>query len=180
MIPPLARNISNIKTLQQGYSLIEISVVIFIFVILFGLGIGNYREYSRRSAFNGTLEQIVSDLHLTQEYSLSAKKPGGCDVLESYQFRRSNDHTYVIEADCNNANFTEKTIDLGSMLQIGFVNPFRPVPQHTVQFYVLGRGTNADSVMSADNIIKLGVQHTEYGFATNIAVTLNGDIYIED
>jgi prepilin-type N-terminal cleavage/methylation domain-containing protein len=165
---------------QKGYSLVEMVVVVFIIVILFGLGIANYGNYSRREAYNNVLEQIVSDMRLTQEYALAGKKPSGCDVLNSYQFRRSNAHQYVIEADCSNSDYIVKTVNLATTLEINFINPHRPSPNHTVQFYVLGRGTNADSVSSANKIMKLGAVHTEHGFNKNVTVTLNGDIYIED
>ena len=174
-----ALNKRNVIEPQKGYSLIEMVVVIFIIVVLFGLGIANYRAYASRRAVHGVAEGIVVDLRLAQQYSLAGKKPAGCDVLVEYQFYRANPHQYQIEAVCGNGDYLVKTVDLNLLYQMHWAsNIYRPAGQ-LIKFYVLGRGTNAHTTTSG--IIRIRVRSSEETTQLRfIRVMPSGDIYVED
>jgi hypothetical protein len=126
------------------------------------------------------VEGVVGDFRLTQQYASIGRKPTGCEVLEAYQFRRSSAHQYRIEAVCSNTVYIVKTVDMGTEILLQFINPYRPSPAHRVQFYVLGRGTNAESVSSPTKIISFRVRNTQTGETNHIRITASGDIYVED
>ncbi len=148
--------------------MIELLVTISIIVIVFSIGIANYRDFSRREALNGISKQIKADLRTAQQLSLSGKKPesASCSVLDGYRFSLNGQNGYKLEAICNNSGVTSlvehKVVDLGEDITISLVSP-------TVEFKVLGQGTNLETT----NIITL--THTG-GNQTTVRIGVGGDV----
>ena len=125
----------------KGYTLIELLIVITISVVVFGVGIAGYREFSRRQALTSAGRSLKGDLRLAQSYSIIGKKPSdpACDetkILDGYQFYVSGLDQYVIKASCSGVTVDVKTVDLAADIEISNPSP------NPIVFKALGVGTN--------------------------------------
>ena len=164
----LALNKRKVIEPQKGYSLIEMVVVIFIIVILFGLGIANYRDYSRRRALHNLVQEIKSDFRLAQEYALSGRKPATCDVLRGFAIHRTGAEAYRFEAVCSNGYHNvgdSKSLPTDFIIFISSPTPNRVV------FRVLGRGVDT----GVD--IRVRVRDTIENVNKDFYVSSSGEIY---
>ena len=91
------KQVSDRMTLmrQNGYTLIEILVVITIMATLFGFGYANFRDFSRRQALQGAVKQVQGSLRKVQQSAISGVKPNDpkCNdpqVLNGYDLNLSN------------------------------------------------------------------------------------------
>jgi prepilin-type N-terminal cleavage/methylation domain-containing protein len=64
----------------QGFSLVELMIVITIFGLLVGLGIPQYRRYAQTQALRGTAENLVQTVHLQRARAMST----GQDVVLNF------------------------------------------------------------------------------------------------
>ena len=59
------------KHTNQGFSLVELMIVITIFGLLVGLGIPQYQRYAQTQALKGTAENLVQTIHLQRARAMS-------------------------------------------------------------------------------------------------------------
>ena len=123
---------------HNGFTTIEILIVLMIMVLIFSFGFANYREFQRRKELEYIKNSVVTDLLEAREKAFSGVKPVGCVVLKSYNFNIINMTTYSIESECTNSNFNDKTVSLSSGYTIEVLNSM-PNP---LKFRSLGEGTN--------------------------------------
>lgn len=110
----------------SGYSLIELLVAIATMVIIFSVGIANFRGYQRRQNLENAFRMVKADLMLTRELALTAKFKEGCNVLNGYLFRiDASTDEYIVGADCgpgntcvNKPNLCEKKVSLPDNIDI--------------------------------------------------------------
>lgn len=126
---------------SNGYTLIEILVVLSIAGIIFGSGFVSFREFSRRQALTSAARGLKGDLRLAQSYSIIGKKPfdPGCDetkTLDSYHFYVSGPSQYLISASCSGVTVDVVVVYLASDIEISLPNP------NPIVFKALGEGTN--------------------------------------
>ena len=147
--------------------------------LLFSIGFGRYRDFSRRQALTAVARQIEGDLRLTQELALSGKKPGlpgDCDTLDAYEFKANKGTgTYDIYAVCilpwagaEDGEYYKKgvTVPLGMSIEaIGSNN-------NKVKFYTVGGGNDAGGGYSIV-ITQDATQDT-----ITVSVTSGGDVSI--
>jgi prepilin-type N-terminal cleavage/methylation domain-containing protein len=158
---------SSIKT--NGYTLIEILVAITIIVIIFGVGLLNFRDFSRRQSLSSFARQVKGDLSLARENAVSGEKPASVfcslpNTLDGYSFRLESDTNYVIEAVCSGGDVEVKSVDLPLDLSI------EAQLESPILFKVLSRGTN----LSGDVTITLNQNKT--GNSYNVYVTKAGEV----
>lgn len=148
---------------SSGYTLIELLVVIIISVIIFGVGLAGYREFSRRQSLTGILKQTKADLRLAQQLALTGEKPEGlvCTKLNSYTFTRTNSTNYQLIANCTNANYITKNIDMPIQTTIS---------AGSVIFKVLGQGTSLTSPLTFTII------NTVSGTSGQVVIGIGGDV----
>lgn len=125
--------------LLNGYTIIELLIVISIMVLLFSFTFTSYRSYQKRQLLESAVRQVTSDLRLAQEYAISGKKPSPspCDnaVLQSYSFQRESSTQYRLQAVCGSSQVDVKgPVELPSGVQMSFSSG------DTLSFNVLGRG----------------------------------------
>ena len=127
---------------RNGFTLIEILVVLTITGILFGVGFASYRDFSRRQSIQGTAKMVQGDLRKAQQNAMSGLKPEDpkCNdpqILNGYNFNVDPSGTnYTILANCSGGNvIIGDAINLPSGITISSsLNP--------ILFKVLGTGTN--------------------------------------
>jgi len=126
---------------KNGYTLIEISVVLTTIGKLFRFGFVSFRAFSRREALTGTLKKIQGDLRLAQAYAFSGQKPDDVkcntpNTLDGYSFKVYSSTEYKIEGNCSGGTVEIKDVTYASdvVLSIPSVNP--------IMFKILGQGTN--------------------------------------
>lgn len=85
----------------QGFTIVELVMVVAIMAALFTMGTVNYRDYQRRQYLEATVGQVVSDIKLARQLALSGRKPVGCDNLDGYAIQVFDTNTYSIGAVCD-------------------------------------------------------------------------------
>ncbi|MCH7641075.1 hypothetical protein IID22_02690 [Patescibacteria group bacterium] len=132
----------------QGFSIIELVVVIGTMALLFSLGYANYRDFQRRQQLDSVINEFKTDLRLAQQLALTGNKPTGCTTLEGYRIRRDGDKSYKILAYCGSPvtcsvdpDYCVKDVNLPSNISIG---TFAPSPGNRFMFQVLARGVDRD------------------------------------
>lgn len=156
---------------KNGYTLIEILVVLTIIGLLFSLGYVNFRDFSRRQALIGATSSVQGDLRLAQSNAISGQKPSDCGVsntLESYSFNITSTalpSEYKIEANCGGAPVVVKDVILSDIsLSMPSTNPLK--------FKILGQGTNLDGVTDWT----LNLTQNVTGKTATVTVTSGGEI----
>lgn len=147
----------------KGYTLVELLIVITITIIISGVGIAGFREFSRRQALTGILKQTKADLRLAQQLALTGQKPKGliCTKLNSYTFNRTNSTNYQLIANCTNVNHIFKNVDMPTNTTISTGN---------IIFKILGQGTNLISPLT------LTITNLEAETSGMIIIGTGGDI----
>ena len=73
----------------QGFSLVELMIVITIFGMLVGFGIPQYRRYAQTQALKGTAENLVQTIHLQRARAMST----GQNVVVNFNTAAPSDWT---------------------------------------------------------------------------------------
>jgi len=121
---------------KNGFTLLEILVVISIIIILTGIVLLNYRTTGQQLAIQRAAFKLAADIRRTQEMAMSAKElPGTGIPIGGYgvYLQNANDISYLIYADTNPASGNEQydaggdtvveTINLEQGVKISSVSP---------------------------------------------------------
>ena len=100
----------------QGFTIVELVVVIGTMAILFSLGYANNREFQRRQQLESVVREFKVDMRLAQQLALTGKKPAGCATLEGYRIIREGmgmgmQNSYEILAHCGKNKKCDKDPD---------------------------------------------------------------------
>lgn len=150
---------------NQGFTFVELLVVMVTMALLFSLGYANYRDFSRRQEIESWARRIEGDLRLAQQYASSGKKTAGCSVLDGYQFSSLQHpfNRYAINPVCTGViGSSIKIVNLPSHIQISTLPP--------VLFKVLEQG---NSLTTPSTTVTL----TAYGLTETVTITSGGEIY---
>ncbi|EKE05833.1 MAG: hypothetical protein ACD_19C00176G0055 [uncultured bacterium] len=145
---------------SKGYTLIELLVVITISIIVFGVGLAGYREFSRRQALTGILKQVKADLRLAQQLALTGQKPETCAKLIGYTFTATSSN-YKIIASCSGGSVENKSADMP-------VNT--TISAGSLTFKILGQGTSLSSSLT------FTITNSVAGTTGTVIVGTGGDI----
>ncbi len=153
---------------RDGYTLIELMVVMAIVGILFTIGYTNFQDYSRQQTLLSVVRTLQTDINSTREFAIAGNKPNGCNgLLNGYQFNVISSSTYVISANCTpNNNIEIKQI---SVAQGVILTPSNPNP---VIFKSVAGGTNIQTGANATIIIT----QTLSGNSKSIIIGANGNV----
>lgn len=156
---------------QNGYSLIELVVVVGLMVLLMGGGIAAFSSFNDRQKAVEGARTLQSWLRTAQSRARALEKPPGCDQLHSYRVSTiTNSDTVETVAVCNAANdelgATFLTLPEGLTLQT----------TATLDFLVLHGGIeiNQSAASAVDLVVSGGggFSNSRYGFT----VTKGGEI----
>lgn len=126
---------------NSAYTLVELLVGTSILSIVFGIGLVNYRDFSRRQALTKTVKQVKADIRSAQQFALIGQKPeGSCDNLDGYTFSRTSATNYRILVNCVSnlglaTSLEIKNVILDTGITFTSTNP-------SFKFKILGQGTN--------------------------------------
>src|SRR5260221_14673708 len=151
---------------SQGYTLIELMIVLVITSILFTVGYNAFQDYSRQQALLAAVRGIQTDLRSAQESAAAGTKPANCTTLNGYQFKVVSQSSYEIDAFCTNNVIQVKVTTLPQDLIIRTPSP------NPIIFKSLAQATNVAAVGSATIIITQNSSQNTRG----IVVGSNGNI----
>lgn len=153
---------------KNGYTLIEILIVLAITGFVFTLGYGGFRTYSQRQQVTALVRSINADLRLAQEQAFAGKKPAGCTgAFNGYKFNiNPSSLTYTVAASCANADEVIKTgsIPEGFTITAPSTNP--------IIFKPIGQGTNIPSGTS----VTISITNTSINYTQAVVIGSGGDI----
>lgn len=86
---------------RTGFTLVELLVSISIIGVLSVIGITSYNQFNRRQILITTVQNLVSELRITQSKAESGERPAGCvGSMTGYKVTFYSGG-YKIEANCN-------------------------------------------------------------------------------
>lgn len=96
------------STAHQGFTLIELMIVITLMTLLFGGGVASYRRLERRQSLNNVCNKIKEMALTAQKRARVGDRPTGCTRLNSYRVRLSSASpaNVRLEAICSNTTLT--------------------------------------------------------------------------
>ena len=148
--------------MNKGFTIIELIVSISIILVLTGLGIASYRNYSDREVAKQEISTLKSNLRLAQSKAAAGQKPirNSCSSFVGYtvSFTLSS---YTITPNCANGLAIDEALTVTLPASVTFVSPYS-----SFTFYPLSGGTS----LSND----LTLEMTSLGNTYGITVTPSG------
>ena len=139
-----------------GFTIIEMTMVVFIMAMMFTVGAASYRDYQQREYLDGAVSMIEDDIKLARQLSLSGRYFTGCDQLIGYEIRvfpddlltdpdAADENIYEIGAwcdgneRCNNKPATH-CIHVRELPEGIKISGIAGIPGNRVTFLTQGRG----------------------------------------
>lgn len=126
-------------SIVEGFTLIELMIVIAIMGIIFSMGYASYQSYLKQQGILTVVRSIQSDLRFAEEAAISGNKAGCPGVFLGYQFTVTSATAYTVSANCSSGLIATKTV---STIPNGIT--IAPVTT-TITFKALGEGISPAS-----------------------------------
>ncbi|MBI4837119.1 MAG: hypothetical protein HY813_01780 [Candidatus Portnoybacteria bacterium] len=102
---------------MKGFTLVEISVIVFIILILASIGLVSFRSYQQNLTLNGDAGQIVSTLRLAQNQTTSSLNASAYGVHFD-----NNQHVLFVGSTYNPSDLANRVSPLSSGIEIYNIN----------------------------------------------------------
>ncbi len=154
--------------MKRGFTLIELMVVVSISMVLGGLILVNYTNYTENQRNYQTVKTFVANLDYARTRAITGDKPDGCSGdLEYYQVEYNDpaNSSYTLSAQCSiDSNVPIQTIKVPNTITIS--------PSFSVQFLPVTQGTS----LGGDLIITFSFDGDPY---YKVTITPSGSILEE-
>lgn len=98
---------------KNGFTLVEMLIVIGIFILMTGGAVVTYREFSRREQVVQSSKNIQEAMRFAQKKARAGEKPSGCQTLNGYIVSGTTSSTTItLTADCSNQDYAVTTMQL--------------------------------------------------------------------
>lgn len=131
---------SNTKR-QNGFTLIELMVVISIIALLAGGGVAAFSSFNKTQTLKAAANDLKNNLRLAQSKALSQEKPAGCSCLNGYQVTIAPS-SYSIQAFCG----VESPVPCGATQSFLVASGVSLSPSSTIRFWVLKGGATPAAI----------------------------------
>lgn len=161
---------------SQGFTLIELMMVIVIMGVLFSLGVVYFSNFNKTQTIKGVGQTLKGNLRDIQGKALAGVKPttASCQAvgvtLDGYRVTILNNFTYRIQAVCSgslNADLTDYTLPSGFSITA-------PAQSVYFDFKVLGNGISFSDATTSKIMTVQGYQNPIYYYS--LCLSAGGDI----
>ncbi len=157
------------KKSSEGFTFIELIVVISVIAILSIVGIASFVNYNRLQTVNSAANNLATMLSLAKSRASNQVKPSQCAsvptcVLNGYQVVILSSTSYELDAVSSIGKYPASTVNLPPNVSI--TNPIQ-LPT-TIFFNVITGGVSPSSGIT--------ISVTGYGYTSNITVDPSGNI----
>jgi len=91
---------------HSGFTLIELMVSVTLIVILSGMSLSNYFQFSQRQAVLNDARNLVTELRKVQAMARNLVYPENCIGLQGYEMQSVGDQSVSVTAVCSSGSFT--------------------------------------------------------------------------
>ena len=99
------KSMKNINS-HSGFTLIELMVSVTLIVILSGMSLSNYFQFSQRQAVLNDARNLVTELRKVQAMARNLVYPENCIGLQGYEMQSVGDQSVSVTAVCSSGSFT--------------------------------------------------------------------------
>lgn len=160
------------RLLITGFTILELLIVVVTMVLVFSVGMANFRGFQRRRALEGAVIRVKSHLRLAQEMATSGAKPSACAALklDSITFQRdvTTSTIYHIRARCTDGATTINSPISTYNLDPEF-NGINITDTTLVTFLTLGRGVVGSPIIT--------LSQPSTGASIPITISSGGEIF---
>lgn len=128
--------------MKNGYSLIELILVVGAILLIAAFGVARYNEFNERQNVQQAADTFISNLRLVQAKALAGDKPQGCTTLVGWTVEFGL-KSYTMYVECKPEGIiasTRVTVDLPGNVNLNYTSG-------SITYYALGRGTSADQTV---------------------------------
>ncbi len=159
------------KTTHNGYSLIELLVIVSLILLMTGISIGYYADYSERQKLENVSKKVESAVQLTRAKSNASDSSlcGGANPRAgAFSFEVINSTTYQIKPSCASGIPTPIIYKTDSPV-------FFPTTPLSIPFYPITSGSVCSYIYLQTNLLKSS-DGTD-GLCRYIKINKNGTIF---
>lgn len=126
---------------RQGFTMIELIVVIGIIIVIFGGGISAYLRLDRRQSLINVCRELEQLARSAQKKARVGERPAGCTRLNAYRLARTSTAPDVItlSAVCDSGQVTVSSYEVPTLYTV------ESIP--TVNFRVLHGGLDGSNAL---------------------------------
>lgn len=164
----MAKSLSKSNTRRNGFTLVELMVVVGIIAISFGTGIAAYNRFNNKQTLIRAAQAVEGELRNIQKKADSGDRSGCTDELVRYDVRivTSPAHSLVYEVYCDDGSGPAPGPSVGTYsLETAYDNKVIFTTTTGVSFLPLSQGIGSGTTV-------IGLEHTALGSSEPASITI--------